>query len=392
MAKLRDLLNFRNLKKLQVVTNDDTLDVNIGTVTVMEVPDIIQWLRGEDFLITSLYSTGDDEEKQCGLLRDLIASQSSCLAIKTGKYAQSISEKMIAIANEHRFPLLRIPYEMTYIDIIMDAMNVLMTESNRREILSKYISDIIFPASANERLLKEEGKLFQIDLENDFFQAIVVSAEPPLTLDGSSSRVVKYALESVQGFAENLSKALSGGYVRLDGGALLLLYGREKETLKQYLPFVITEMKLHFQNLAVPYEWKFGIGTVQNQTAGIRKSYLQAVQAIELGTILKQEDVIYEFENLELYANLQDMLRQRSGGLLGEKLESLKNQELVDTLTLYYECNGNLDEIAGRMFTHKNTIKYRLNKIRGLTGLDVKCQEDNFKLYCMILEKKLCGR
>ena len=82
---------------------------------------LIQWLRGDDFLITSLYSIGDDEEKQCRLLYDLMETHSACLAIKTGKYAHYISDKMIAIADKNHFPLLRIPYEMTYIDIIMDA-------------------------------------------------------------------------------------------------------------------------------------------------------------------------------------------------------------------------------------------------------------------------------
>ena len=61
-------------------------------------------------------------------------------------------------------------------------------------------------------------------------------------------------------------------------------------------------------------------------------------------------------------------------------------------MIIYFECDGNMDEAASRMYTHKNTIKYRLNKIKELTGLDIKRQEDNFKLYFMVLEKKLCGR
>ena len=100
MAKLRELLKFKSLKNLELVTSTECLDVNVGTVTVMEVPDVIQWLRGDDFLITSLYSIGDDEEKQCRLLYDLMETHSACLAIKTGKYAHYISDKMIAIADK----------------------------------------------------------------------------------------------------------------------------------------------------------------------------------------------------------------------------------------------------------------------------------------------------
>lgn len=55
MAKLRELLEFKSLRNLKLVTNTECLDVNVGTVTVMEVPDVIQWLKGDDFLITSLF-------------------------------------------------------------------------------------------------------------------------------------------------------------------------------------------------------------------------------------------------------------------------------------------------------------------------------------------------
>ncbi len=47
-----------------------------------------------------------------------------------------------------------------------------------------------------------------------------------------------------------------------------------------------------------------------------------------------------------------------------------------------------MEQAANVLFTHKNTIKYRINKIKELTGLDVKKQEDNFKMYLMILAKR----
>lgn len=392
MAKLRDLLQFRSLKNLELITDTECLDVNVGTVTVMEVPDVIQWLRGDDFLITSLYSIGDDEEKQCQLLYDLIDTRSACLAIKTGKYAHRIADKMVKIANENHFPLLRIPYEMTYIDIIMDAMNVVMTESNRREMLGKYISDIIFHPFVNESMLKEEGRLLKVDIENDCFQALVLDADMEEGQSGNTSRMIKFAIDRLSNFTESLSEQVFCGNSRLENGMLMLLYSKEKSVLEQYLPFVITEMRVMLSSLSIPNDWRVGIGTVQTKAAGIRHSYEEAIQAIELGRIMDEKKKIYEFHDLELYSSLREILKNKSDSLFASILGKLKNQELVDTLIIYFECNGNMDETASRMYTHKNTIKYRLNKIKELTGLDVKCQEDNFKLYFMVLEKKLCGR
>ena len=172
----------------------------------------------------------------------------------------------------------------------------------------------------------------------------------------------------------------------------MLLYSKDKSVLEQYLPFVITEMRVMLDSLSMPNDWKAGIGTIKTKASGIRHSYEESIQAIELGRIMDGKKKIYEFRDLELYSSLREILQNKSDSLFSSILGKLKNQELVDTLIIYFECNGNMDETASRMYTHKNTIKYRLNKIKELTGLDVKCQGDNFKLYFMILEKKLCGR
>lgn len=392
MAKLRDLLQFRSLKNLELITGTECLDVNVGTVTVMEVPDVIQWLRGEDFLITSLYAIGDDEEKQCRLLYDLLETRSACLAIKTGKYAHQICDKMIDIANKNHFPLLRIPYEMTYIDIIMDAMNVIMTESNRKEMLGKYISDIIFHPSPNEGLLQEEGRLLKVDIEKDFFQSLILEFDTDEVQEGNVFRMIRFAVDRLANFTESLSEELFCGSFKMEKGMFFLLYSREEEVLEQYLPFVLTEMRVILDSLSIPCDWKVGIGTVRKNAAGIRHSYEEAVQAMELGRIMEPMKKTYQFRDLELYSSLREILQHKQESLFSSILGKLKNQELVDTLIIYFECNGNMDETASRMYTHKNTIKYRLNKIKELTGLDVKNQEDNFKLYFMVLEKKLCSR
>ena len=178
----------------------------------------------------------------------------------------------------------------------------------------------------------------------------------------------------------------------MEKGMFFLLYSREEEVLEQYLPFVLTEMRVILDSLSIPCDWKVGIGTIRKNVAGIRCSYEEAVQAMELGRIMEPMKKTYQFRDLELYSSLREILQHKQESLFSSILGKLKNQELVDTLIIYFECNGNMDETASRMYTHKNTIKYRLNKIKELTGLDVKNQEDNFKLYFMVLEKKLCSR
>ncbi len=45
--------------------------------------------------------------------------------------------------------------------------------------------------------------------------------------------------------------------------------------------------------------------------------------------------------------------------------------DLVATLETFLDCDGNVANTAGRLFTHRHTIRYRLERVRELTGHDV---------------------
>ena len=61
-------------------------------------------------------------------------------------------------------------------------------------------------------------------------------------------------------------------------------------------------------------------------------------------------------------------------------LGELKEEDL-DLLRTYYACNMSLQETADRLFLHKNTLQYRLNRIRKITGKDPRIVKDAAVLY-----------
>ena len=71
MAKVKDLLCIPVLKDIKILAGKSGLDRPVEHVTVMEVPDIKRWLKGNDFLITSFYSVRKGVEEQCRLIEEL---------------------------------------------------------------------------------------------------------------------------------------------------------------------------------------------------------------------------------------------------------------------------------------------------------------------------------
>jgi sugar diacid utilization regulator len=54
--------------------------------------------------------------------------------------------------------------------------------------------------------------------------------------------------------------------------------------------------------------------------------------------------------------------------------------ELVKTLETFLECDGNVANSAQRLFTHRHTVRYRLERVRDLSGLDVNSTEGRERL------------
>ncbi|MBQ4397643.1 MAG: helix-turn-helix domain-containing protein [Clostridia bacterium] len=119
-----------------------------------------------------------------------------------------------------------------------------------------------------------------------------------------------------------------------------------------------------------------GIGT---QVAGIKdlaNSFKEAQMALEIGKIFDTEKTIVSYENLgiaRLIYQLPDKLCEMFLKEVFKKgsIESL-DQETLFTIQKFFENNLNVSETSRKLFVHRNTLVYRLEKIKKLTGLDLR--------------------
>lgn len=66
--------------------------------------------------------------------------------------------------------------------------------------------------------------------------------------------------------------------------------------------------------------------------------------------------------------------------------------DLVATLETYLELNGNMNATAARVFAHRHTVAYRLDRIRELTGLDPADGEHRERLGLGLKARRLLAR
>ncbi|MHB1627840.1 MAG: PucR family transcriptional regulator [Bacilli bacterium] len=137
---VRAAMKVGGLRRCRVVAGEAGLDRSILYVTVMEVPDVARWLKGKDFLLTSLYAIKDDAAAQEQLIGQLAAVGSAAIAIKTHGFLTEIPEGILRAARELDFPVIEIDADVSYIDILTPLMSRILDEgSAERESLEPYL-------------------------------------------------------------------------------------------------------------------------------------------------------------------------------------------------------------------------------------------------------------
>lgn len=119
-----------------------------------------------------------------------------------------------------------------------------------------------------------------------------------------------------------------------------------------------------------------GIGTVAGHLRELADRYKEAQVAIEVGKIFEPEKNIIHYENLGIGRIIYQLPTTLCEMFLSEvfkknPIESL-DADTLDTINKFFENNLNVSETSRKLYVHRNTLVYRLEKIKKLTGLDLR--------------------
>lgn len=119
---LRNSLKLGKFRECEVVAGHIGMDRVIENITIMEVPDIVKWLKGRELILTSLFAIKNDMDAQNILIQRLSYAGATALAIKPFE-SMEIPKGIINSANKLGFPVIRIPDHVKYLDILSPVMH-----------------------------------------------------------------------------------------------------------------------------------------------------------------------------------------------------------------------------------------------------------------------------
>lgn len=123
-----------------------------------------------------------------------------------------------------------------------------------------------------------------------------------------------------------------------------------------------------------------GIGTVVTHIRDIARSFKEAGVAIDVGKVFDTEKMIINYQHLGIGRIIYQLPTVLCQIFLKEVFKKAPidalDQETLLTINKFFENNLNVSETARKLFVHRNTLVYRLDKIKKLTGLDLREFDD----------------
>lgn len=126
-----------------------------------------------------------------------------------------------------------------------------------------------------------------------------------------------------------------------------------------------------------------GIGTTASDVLGVKASFREAEVAYNLSRqLLSQKISLYSESDVRmLLGNIASKNRKRFVEKVFNDCTKEQTEEIVHCLHCYMETNGSISQAADSMYIHKNTLQYRLQKIKTVTGYDPRIISESIPLY-----------
>ena len=126
--KLAEILQKPVFDKVEVIAGHTGLNKEIKHITMMDAPDIVDYLNPNDLLVTTAYHLKDKPGVLLSLIKSMQEKDCTALGIKSKRFLGHIPNEAIQFANDKGFPLLEIPLETSLGEIVNASLNYMLSQ------------------------------------------------------------------------------------------------------------------------------------------------------------------------------------------------------------------------------------------------------------------------
>lgn len=244
----------------------------------------------------------------------------------------------------------------------------------------------------------DKGSFYQNLLLDNMLLVDIHNRAVKLHIDNDVRRVV-YVVETINdrdNVALELMKSLyveqaGNQIISVDEQSVILIKDIEKDADRDDLR-EIAEGIVDTFNTEAMINVRVSYGLPVQELKDISKSYKEARMALDVGSIFYLGRNILDYETLgigrliyQLPLSLCEMFVHE---VFGDSMPAELDEETLNTVYKFFENNLNISETSRQLYIHRNTLVYRMEKLKETIGLDMRVFEDalTFKIAMMVVD------
>ncbi|MCF0229535.1 MAG: PucR family transcriptional regulator ligand-binding domain-containing protein [Parasporobacterium sp.] len=371
----------RDKYQMKLASGKNGWSNSISWIIMIEDLTIINNFSGKELAVT----TGLGFQTEESLLRltcSLVDRNAAGLIINTGKYVMEIPESVKDYCEENDFPLLYVPWSVYLVDMIKDLSVRVFLQGTADEQISEALIHAIENPEAQDLYTNVLLPVFDID---GTFQVFLITTENLDKMDTVERRRFGYR---IQIYLKNITH--NAHFFYYNGNFVLIINALEAELSMEIIKdFMAKARRISTHTLYT------GCGSQVLDITNLYLSYRRAMAAVsmaqECGNTLVCFDEMGVYRLLYSVSDI-DLLQQICDECLKPLIsyDEKHSADYVETLEMYLKYGGSIQAVSSSMFTHKNTIAYRIKNIKQLLGCPLETSEERlpYQLACMIRHMK----
>ncbi|WP_338536300.1 PucR family transcriptional regulator [Helicovermis profundi] len=276
--------------------------------------------------------------------------------------------------------------ESTSTVVAVEFLKRISIQEVENKYKAEFFEDLISFDEFRKKKAIERANYYKLDKDASYSVLTLRLSKTESSID--SDEEYNQMLVKVMYMIDLICKNECNSYLTANKGKKIniLFMWKKSEDSNKKINLIAQMIKESLNAKVASIKFKMGIGRETMGLANVYKSLKDAEKAVDATKNYVDGDII-NFETLGIYKIFcQDNLKEELISFYKSTLEPLveydrkRDTELVKSLRIYFETNGNLKKMSEKLFTHYNTVLYRINRIQEITKRNLNDEMDRYGL------------
>ncbi len=411
MFECKDLLTLPSMAQAKIIAGKSGLSNSIRWVYKPENMNFAKWVKGQELLIISTpVIQSEDFNLSLVIKKANKLNMSGALLLTGDKYIASIDSSVVSYANLNNFPIFVISGEIPLVDIFEEIGHAIAYNKNSDALSDDILSGIIFGKNINADAfamkfseagydLDGKNRMFTINIHGDRrieeyeYDTVIGKIKNEFNSGNMNALLSRYGNNIVGCFCLKKGEMDVSGRsadINMSGNNISEIIPvdssmkniQDTDTVseldkKEVLDKIYKSLSEYLYSISSDIKLVMGVGRAYEGIGDLQKSFTEASRCVILSEKMNMSGRVFCYEEMGIYnlfSELADkkVMQEFIDNTLGVIIEYDRNNnsKLLETLKAYLWNNNSLIHASEQLYTHRNTVKYRVQRISQLTGRD----------------------